>query len=196
MYPEGFWSKRRTLSEIRRGFRQVVDSGKAAIYLVGFLEVEEVVDTARTGWDYLLDRHPQLKHSPHHARDGDYPVAVIGRGYLVHPPAPLSKPKPHLARQPPSQLLVKIIGREASRALANGNYRRSRLVQLSAKELKEILEGEGYSVKACLSQCQGLDAGAVGGASIIPRAGPNQEPQHYLAVAARVHEHLGHMAQV
>ena len=145
MYPEGFWSKRRTLSEIRRGFRQVVDSGKAAIYLVGFLEVEEVVDTARTGWDYLLDRHPQLKHSPHHARDGDYPVAVIGRGYLVHPPAPLSKPKPHLARQPPSQLLVKIIGREASRALANGNYRRSRLVQLSAKELKEILEEEGYS---------------------------------------------------
>jgi len=147
VYPEGFWSRRRSLPEIRRALHLAAGKERAAVHLVGFLEVEEVVDTARTGWGRLLARHPQLRSSPHYARHDDYPTAVIGRGYLVYPPAPLSEPRPWLARQPPSRLLARMLGEEAAWALARGNYRRSRLARLDAGELREVLEEAGYSAR-------------------------------------------------
>ncbi|MET1128705.1 MAG: hypothetical protein ABWW70_05255 [Thermoproteota archaeon] len=147
VYPEGFWERRRSLAEVRRAFRGAVAEGRAAVYVVGFIEVEAVVDISATGWSTLLSVYPKLRESPHYAREGDAPVAVIGQGYLVEPPCPASTPSASIDRQPPSELLQRVAGREAALAFSRSNYRRSRVLRLSARQLAEELQREGCSVK-------------------------------------------------
>ena len=144
VYPEGFWERRRRKNDILRAFRRSVSEGRAGIYLVGLIRIRAVIDVSRTGWNHALTLHPQLRLSPHYHRPVDEPVAVIGEGYLVEPPAPLSKPNGALARQPPSPLLEQLIGSAAAKAVARGNYRRSRVVRVGFNRLQSLLEEKGY----------------------------------------------------
>ncbi|KSW12156.1 hypothetical protein CF15_05175 [Pyrodictium occultum] len=146
MYAEGFWSRPRSLGEIRRAFRRAAAEGRAGVYLVGLLEVREILDASEQGWAAILQRHPELRHSPHLLRPGDRPAAVTGRGLLVHPPAPLSEPGPGPQAQRPARLLQRLLGASAAEALARGRYRRSRIVDRSLDEVAELLREEGHRV--------------------------------------------------
>ncbi len=145
-YPEGFWERRRSYREIKKAFRESVRLKRAGIYLVGLLHVREVIGISRSGWDYALRSHPQLSESPHYQRPDDKPIAVVGRGYLVSPPAPLSIPSIKLSGQPPTDLAKALLGIEVAGKMAGGNYRKSRGVEKNLDEIGEVLKERGYEL--------------------------------------------------
>ncbi|WFO74896.1 hypothetical protein J4526_07440 [Desulfurococcaceae archaeon MEX13E-LK6-19] len=127
-YPRGFWGSRRwSIKEIRRVFTDSVRQGKAGIYVVGGIIVEKVLNISRLkdGWKKALEIAPILKYSPHYYHGNDYPVALIGKSFILEPPLPVSKPVPGKLVGPPTRLLVKLLGEEKAYAYARKNYRKS-----------------------------------------------------------------------
>ncbi|RUM47831.1 MAG: hypothetical protein DSY37_01310 [Hyperthermus sp.] len=150
-YGDGFWETRRSMYEIRMEFKSAVKEGRAAIYLVGFIKVARIVDVGSVGWERAVREFPQLRESPHllGAVEGggdEGTIAVIGEGYIVRPPAPLSTPTDRLERQPPSRLLERLIERDNAVSFSRSNYRRTKLLRIPLGRLREVLSSEGYSI--------------------------------------------------
>ncbi len=146
-YPRGFWDKRRTLSSIISTFNRAKDEGKTGIYLVGGIIVKEVVhlDTDED-WEKAISMHSYLRESPHFYRVNRSAIAIIGRGFTVSPPAPLTTPRRGSSLGRPSKLLQEILGREAAYSFIRGNARISRLVEITSMEkIFDILAVEGLS---------------------------------------------------
>lgn len=148
VYPEGFWDKWKRLQDIRRAFKNAVNSGRAGVYLIGFIVVKAVINIEAVGWNKALEMFPQLSQSPHYLRKYDHPVAVIGEGYIVRPPVRLTEPSQGLARMKPNSFLKRLIGDDAAKALAQSNYRRSRIMRIGRVwKLIDALKEEGHSIE-------------------------------------------------
>ncbi len=146
-YPRDFWNRRRTLSSIINAFNRAREEGKAGIYLVGGIVVKEVVhlDT-NEDWEKAISMHSYLRESPHFYRLNRSAIAIIGRGFTVSPPAPLTIPRRGSSLGTPSRLLQEILGKEAAHSFVRGNARISKLVEVvSMEKIFDMLAVEGLS---------------------------------------------------
>ncbi len=89
VYPRGFWERPRRRGEVMRAFRDAVASGRAGVYAVAGLLVDEVVEVR--SWNGAPG---VLRESPH-AAVGEPALAVLGRVLVPPEPMPLD---PRLAR--------------------------------------------------------------------------------------------------
>ena len=137
-YPRGFWERRRRHREILQAFREAVARGDAGLYLVGYLVVQEVIDTSKTGWERAISRHPVLRESPHYHRIGDRPVAVLGKPRMLEKPLRLASPLGGRLCGRPEEPLVEILGARAAARLVKQNCRRSSVVQAGRGVLEKL----------------------------------------------------------
>ncbi len=121
-YPDEAWRRPRSLREQKRLFDEARRRGRAAVYLVGGIVVEEIVDTGLVGWEKAVRRHPVLACSPHYYRVMDEPVAVLGRGFTLQPPPRIS------CGRGPCRGFTMLLG-DAALGAARNNYRRTRVVE-------------------------------------------------------------------
>lgn len=124
-YPENFWSKSRSLREIKKAFRESVRRGKSGIFIIGGIIVREIIDISETGWGIMIKKYPVIKHSPHYYRRNDYPVAVIGKGFFLKKPFRIST-----SNLKPTKNFVELIGKENAYNTARNNYRRTRVIKI------------------------------------------------------------------
>lgn len=132
-YPEKFWSKRRRLSEIKKAFRESQVKDKAGIFIVGGIIIDEIIDISKIGWKNSIRRYPNIIYSPHYYRKNDYPVAVIGKGFLLRKPFKISTSK-----LKPTKNFIELIGKENAYNTARNNYRRTRIIYV--KDIDTIIE--------------------------------------------------------
>ena len=136
---------------------KLVGRGLAAVYFVGGIVIEEILDTKPMGWSEALRRWPWLVYSPHYWRKGDTPVAVIGQGFMFRPPLPASAPGTLRA---PSEAAIELLGANAAKGLARSRFRRSRIVELSFDLVEAVAEKHGSVITrarqyVCSSNCLG-----------------------------------------
>ena len=84
VYPQWFWARRRTRREILAAFRRARVEGRAQVYIVGLILVEEV--HVVSDWA----RAPTLLGESPHRAYGEPVRAVIGEPLLLRPPLPIS----------------------------------------------------------------------------------------------------------
>ena len=85
VYPEGFWTGRRRGGEILSAYRRARAGGRAGVYIIGLLFVEEVLEVR--DWS----RAPGVLWESPHRLYGEPVRAVIGEPLLLEPPVPVSR---------------------------------------------------------------------------------------------------------
>jgi len=110
-------------------------NGKAGIFIIGGIIVEEIIDTEEIGWKKAIKKYPELKLSPHYYRYGDKPVAVIGKSFILEEPYPLMI-FPRIINKDAYQLL----GKEILYNMVRNNFRRSRVFETNLDKILKILK--------------------------------------------------------
>ncbi len=133
-YPEDTWRIARSVRDVQKILTGLKREGKAGIYIVSGLVVEEVLDISQTGWNRALKKYPQLRYSPHYYRRGDKPVAVIGRGFYLNPPLMIYSYKTGLTRK-----FIELIGEDNAVKVSRNNFRRSAVIEVPYNTIKDIV---------------------------------------------------------
>ncbi len=111
-----------------------IKNGKAGIFIIGGIIVDEIINTEEIGWKEAVKKHPELKLSPHYYRYGDKPVAVIGKSFILQEPYPLM-----IFSRIINKDAYQLLGKEILYNMVRNNFRRSRVFETNPDKILKIL---------------------------------------------------------
>ncbi|MCD6195438.1 MAG: hypothetical protein J7J82_01465 [Staphylothermus sp.] len=127
-------SKKSNITKIP-SINKSVRNGKAGIFIIGGIIVEEIINVSEIGWKKAIKKYPELKLSPHYYRYGDSPVAVIGKSFILEEPYPLMM-FPRII----NKNAFKLLGKEILYNMIRNNFRRSRVFETNPDKILKILK--------------------------------------------------------